>query len=560
MKYKWVPRSVADAAFDGIEGVAAPVASVLARRGFNASEARAFMDSRWNNLSPWRSLPGAEEAATAVAAAIHAGEGILVHGDFDADGITAVATSVRVLRALGARVDWHIPCRFNEGYGIGETGVRKAIDEGFGLFMTVDCGISAVDPVLLLAEAGVKTVITDHHLPGSSVPAACATVDPELSDDAGAPWRRLSGAGVALAVLRGVAELLGSPDIPELEPDLCAIGTACDVVDLVGDNRLILRRGMEILRSLPSPGILALLRKAGLSSDRIRTRDLSFVIGPRLNSAGRVSHADLAVKLLLTVDTDEAQILAGELEGCNDRRRELDSGVFTEARKMAGEGPCVVLGSDSWHPGVLGIAASRLVDELSIPVVLVSFNGAEGRGSARSVDGVPIHGLLQEALQEGLLLRCGGHSVAAGLSVLREKFDAFRSFMMERTGAAGEGEVMKPLLYIDGRLLGTECNMQTMRGIRLLEPFGPGNPEPVWIARNAFLVTRDLVGRGKHLKMTFQIDGVTGNAIGFNMAKRSAEFDRPVDLAFLLREDSFRGSDSVQMELLDVRPSAGPGS
>jgi len=165
LKYKWVPRSVADAAFDGIEGVAAPVASVLARRGFNASEARAFMDSRWNNLSPWRSLPGAEEAATAVAAAIHAGEGILVHGDFDADGITAVATSVRVLRALGARVDWHIPCRFNEGYGIGETGVRKAIDEGFGLFMTVDCGISAVDPVLLLAEAGVKTVITDHHLP-----------------------------------------------------------------------------------------------------------------------------------------------------------------------------------------------------------------------------------------------------------------------------------------------------------------------------------------------------------------------------------------------------------
>jgi single-stranded-DNA-specific exonuclease len=560
LKYKWVPRSVADASFDGIEGVAAPVASVLARRGFNATEARIFMDSRWSDLSPWRSLPGAEQAAAAVAAAIRAGEGILVHGDFDADGITAAATSVRVLRALGARVDWHIPCRFNEGYGIGETGVQKAIDEGFGMFLTVDCGISAVDPVLILAKAGVKTVITDHHLPGSTVPEACATVDPELSDDPGAPWRRLSGAGVALAVLRGVAELLGRPDLPELEPDLCAIGTACDVVDLVGDNRLILRRGMEVLRSQPSPGILALLRKAGLQSDRMRTRDLSFVIGPRLNSAGRVSHADLAVKLLLTVDPAEAKVLADELEGCNDRRRELDSGVFTEARRMAGDGPCVVLGSDSWHPGVLGIAASRLVDELSVPVVLVSFSGAEGRGSARSVDGVPIHGLLQDALEKGLLLRCGGHSVAAGLSVLREKFEEFRDFMIERTGAAGEGEGIKPLLHIDGRLLGTECTMHTMRGIRLLEPFGPGNPEPVWIARNAFLLTRDLVGRGKHLKMTFQLDGVTGNAIGFNMAKRSAEFDRPVDLAFLLREDSFRGSESVQMELIDARPAAGPGS
>jgi len=382
LKYKWVPRSAADAGFDGIEGVPAPVASVLARRGFTASEALAFMESRWNSLSPWRNLPGAEEAASIVAEAVLTGEGILVHGDFDADGITAVATSVRVLRALGARVDWHIPCRFSEGYGIGETGVRKAIEEGFGLFLTVDCGISAVDPVRTLSEAGVKTVITDHHLPGPSVPAACATVDPELSDDHGAPWRRLSGAGVALAVLRGVAELLGKPGIGELEPDLCAVGTACDVVDLVGDNRLILRRGMEVLRSLPSPGIQALLRRAGLSSERIRTRDLSYVIGPRLNSAGRVSHADLAVKLLLTLDPGEAQVLADELEGCNDRRRELDSGVFTEARKLAGEGPCVVLGSDSWHPGVLGIAASRLVDELSVPVVLVSFNGPEGRGSA----------------------------------------------------------------------------------------------------------------------------------------------------------------------------------
>jgi len=560
LKYKWVPRSAADAGFDGIEGVPAPVASVLARRGFTASEALAFMESRWNSLSPWRNLPGAEEAASIVAEAVLTGEGILVHGDFDADGITAVATSVRVLRALGARVDWHIPCRFSEGYGIGETGVRKAIEEGFGLFLTVDCGISAVDPVRTLSEAGVKTVITDHHLPGPSVPAACATVDPELSDDHGAPWRRLSGAGVALAVLRGVAELLGKPGIGELEPDLCAVGTACDVVDLVGDNRLILRRGMEVLRSLPSPGIQALLRRAGLSSERIRTRDLSYVIGPRLNSAGRVSHADLAVKLLLTLDPGEAQVLADELEGCNDRRRELDSGVFTEARKLAGEGPCVVLGSDSWHPGVLGIAASRLVDELSVPVVLVSFNGPEGRGSARSVDGVPIHGLLQEALEEGLLVRCGGHSVAAGLSVLRDRFDAFRDFMVQRTGEAGDGEAVKPLLHIDGRLLGTECTMHTMRAIRLLEPFGPGNPEPVWIARNAFLITRDLVGRGKHLKMTFQLDGVTGNAIGFNMAKRSAEFDRPVDLAFLLREDSFRGSESVQMELLDARPSAGPGS
>ncbi len=518
------------------------------------------MDSSWNNLSPWRSLPGAEAAAEAVAAAVKAGDGILVHGDFDADGITAVATAVRVLRALGARVDWHIPCRFNEGYGIGETGVQKAISEGFGLFLTVDCGVSAVEPVNRLTEAGLRTIVTDHHLPGPVMPDATAIVDPELSSDPGAAWRRLSGAGVAMMVLRGVAELAGSPGIPELEPDLCAIGTACDVVDLIGDNRLILRRGIEMLRSSPSPGISALMRKAGVSSDGIRTRDLSFVLGPRLNSAGRVSHADLAVRLLLTEDHAEAADLALELEGCNTKRRELDSGVFSEARKLAGDGPCVVLGSDSWHPGVLGIAASRLVEELSVPVVLVSFQGDEGRGSARSVDGVPIHGLLQKALEEGLLVRCGGHSVAAGLTVLRERFDDFRAFMFNGIGSLAGGEGLKPFLHIDGRLKGAECTMDTMRGIRMLEPFGPGNPEPVWIARNALVLTRDVVGRGKHLKMTFQIDGVTRNAIGFNLVKRSAEFERPVDLAFLLREDSFRGADSVQLELLDARPVNGAGS
>lgn len=559
MRYRWVPRSSDAAPRQGIMGLPAPVAAVLARRGFSPDAARTFIESSWSSLSPWKSLPGAEKAASEVARAVGAGDGILVHGDFDADGITAAATAVRVLRALGGRVDWHIPCRFNEGYGIGETGVQKAISEGFGLFLTVDCGVSAVDPVMRLSRAGVGTVITDHHLPGPVLPEALAVVDPELSTDTDAPWRRLSGAGVALMVLQGVAEMAGSPGIPELEPDLCAIGTACDVVDLTGDNRLILKRGMDILRSSPSLGISALARRAGLSPGGIRTRDLSYVIGPRLNSAGRVSHADLAVNLLLTSDASQAEELAGELEGCNEKRRELDSTVFSQARELAGDGHCVVLGSDSWHPGVLGIAASRLVEELSVPVVLVSFQGAEGRGSARSVEGVPIHGLLQRALEEGLLLRCGGHSVAAGLSVTREKFHDFRDFMVGNMAAIAEGEGLKPVLHIDGRLLGSECTMETMRGVRMLEPFGPGNDEPVWIARNAFVLTRDVVGRGKHLKMTFQLDGVTRNAIGFNMVKRSSEFERPVDIAFLLREDSWRGGDSVQLHLLDARPSAGAG-
>jgi single-stranded-DNA-specific exonuclease len=557
LKYRWVPRSSPDAGSTGITGVPAPVAAVLARRGFSPGAAAAFLSPEWNMLSPWSSIPGADRAAEVLAGAVRRGDSILIHGDFDADGITAAATAVRVLRRLGARADWHIPCRFSEGYGIGDTGTEKALSEGYGLFLTVDCGIGALEPVERLRRAGIAVVVTDHHLPGQALPDADAVVDPEVAGDEEAPWRRLSGAGVALMVLRGAAGKLDRGDMPELEPDLCAIGTACDVVDLLGDNRILMNRGLSVLRTVPSTGVAALMKRAGLSRESVRARDLSYVIGPRLNSAGRVSHADLAVRLLLTEDHREAAGLADRLEECNSLRRELDADVFDDARSRAGEGPCVVLGSDSWHPGVLGIAASRLVEELAVPVILVSFRDGHGRGSARSPEGAPIHDILQNALENGLLTRCGGHSVAAGLSMERDKLEPFREFMERRTSPENGRESARPLLQIDGRLMGTECSAETVRGIAMMEPFGPGNPEPVWIARNVYALTRDVVGRGRHLKMSLMVDGVARNAIGFHMVGRSSEFERPVDLAFVLREDTYRGGDAVQLHLLDVRPSAG---
>ncbi len=541
----------------GIVGVPAPVAAVLARRGFSPGAAAAFLSPEWGSLSPWHSIPGADRAAEVLADAVRRGERVLVHGDFDADGVTAAATAVKVLRALGARADWHVPCRFSEGYGIGDTGIERALSEGYGLFLTVDCGIGAVEAVERLRRGGISVVITDHHLPGPVLPEAEAVVDPELSGEDGAPWRRLSGAGVALMVLRGAAWKLGCGDMPELEPDLCSVGTACDVVDLLGDNRVLVNRGLSVLRTRPSTGVAALMRRAGISREAIRARDLSYVIGPRLNSAGRVSHADLAVRLLLTDDPREAAELADRLEECNSLRRELDADVFADAGSRAGKGSCVVLGSDSWHPGVLGIAAGRLVEKLAVPVVLVSFRDGPGRGSARSPDGFPIHDILREALKRGLLTRCGGHSVAAGLSMDREKLEPFREFMERRTAPENCAEASRPLLHIDGRLLGTECSRETVRGISMMEPFGPGNPEPVWIARNAYAVTRDAVGRGRHLRVSLMVDGVLRNAIGFNMVQRSSEFERPVDLAFMLREDSYRGGDAVQLHLLDVRPALG---
>lgn len=539
----------------GIEDISAqvpqPVRELIKRRGLR----REYLHSDYSSLSNWRDLPGAVAAAGIIRDSIEKGERILVHGDFDADGITATATALRVLRHLGADVRHHLPCRFEEGYGLGEEGVKRCKDEKIDLLVTVDCGIGAVEQVEELRDSGVRVIVTDHHVPGAALPEADAVVNPELSSHRSVPWRHLSGAGVIHTVLRG----LFSGDLPRvMDPDLVAIGTICDMVELSGDNRILVKRGLAIMAESPVPGITAMIRESGGADARLSAFHIGFGIGPRINSAGRITHADTALDLLLEEDPRMAAELAAKLEASNNRRKELDSSVFTEALEQlnGSTGAVALAASDSWHPGVIGISASKISRKLNKPAILISWDGETGRGSARGLPGMEVHTLLSSAMEAGLLEKFGGHSMAAGLTVSRSRYGEFREFIEERS-AALYSACSLPVLYIDGRLDPEQCSMEVYDALGILEPFGQGNPEPVWMARGLFPGTYRTVGKDqRHLQVSFQAGAATLRAIGFDMGHRTSELNRPLDVAFRLKPDSFRGGSAVQLVIEDMKPAA----
>ncbi len=523
----------------------------MERRGIGPE----VLDSDYSMISNWRELPGAEEAASLISRTIASCGKILVYGDFDADGVTATATAVRVLRHLGAEVESHIPCRFSEGYGLGAAGVKRCIRSKVQLVVTVDCGITSIEPIARLKKSGISVIVTDHHVPGTELPAADVIVNPEITEDSGQPWRHLSGAGVIHTVLRG----LFSGELPEvMHPDLVAIGTICDMVELKGDNRLLVKEGLYRMRRSPSPGICALLRKAGIQPETLSAVDLGFDLGPRINSAGRISHADSALSLLLASDSRLAEELASELDRTNAKRRLLDSSVFTEALKELenSDSPVAVAASSSWHPGVLGISASKLASRLNRPVVLVSWDGETGRGSARGITGKPVHSVLASAYKAGLLERFGGHSMAAGITVHKDKYSQFAEFVAEEASKTFV-EPGKPVLYIDGGLNPVQCDFRVLEALEKVGPFGQGNPEPVWMSRNMYPSSWRVVGKeGRHLQMTFQKNGIVLRAIGFDMGNRTAELERPLDIAFQLKPDKWRGNGNVQLVIQDIKPAA----
>lgn len=556
MRYTWKARQEQpDTPSDpGPAGLPEPVRLLIQRRGLTGS----FLRSHFSGLSHWKDLPGARAAAEMIGDAVDARERILVHGDFDADGITASATALRALKHLGATVDSHLPCRFTEGYGLGRTGVEKCIREGVKLLITVDCGINALEEVSQLRSQGVKVIVTDHHVPGETLPHADCVVDPELSPETSAPWRHLSGVGVIHTVLRGLfVDPSGSvPGV--MEPDLAAIGTVADMVELTGDNRILVKRGLEVMGSSPSPGIAALIRASGIENGGLTSSDLGFGLGPRINSAGRIGHADTALELLLEMDPRRANELACMLEKYNSRRKELDRMVFDDAFAMLSgtEYPVAVAASDKWHSGVIGISASRISRRLNRPALLIAWEEGTGKGSARGVPGMPVHTLLTGAMETGLLSRFGGHAMAAGFSIEKEAYPSFREYITDKAASLFAG-VEKPVLYIDGRLDPENCTMDVYLATGLLEPFGQGNPEPVWIGRGLYPSTYRTVGRdSRHLQVSFQRGNTTIRAIGFDMGHRTAELNRPLDIAFRLKPDSWRGGGAVQLVLEDMRPAA----
>ena len=541
-----------------------PLASLLIQRGHTGVEAaRSFLRPSLERLTDPLTLAGLELAVTAIAGAISRRETILVHGDYDVDGQSATALLTRALREAGADVHPFVPHRLRDGYDFGPAGLAFAVSIGARLIVTCDCGITAVETVRQAEAMGIRVVVTDHHLPGPELPPATAVVDPQRSDDRSG-LGMLCGTGIAFKLVQALVPALGLPKaLPMHLLDYVALATVADVVPLTGENRILVRHGLRLLSRSRWPGLRALIEASGLGSAELRAGQVGFTLAPRLNAAGRIGEAADGLRLLLTDSADEAMMLASRLERLNEERQTLDQRFLVEAlAQVEASGSLdrragIVLASDSWHPGVVGIVASRVVERYGRPTFLVCFDGDIGKGSGRSISRFDLHGALTECAD--LLLRYGGHRMAAGVTVSRENFAAFRERFERVAGDRLGFDNLGPEQRVDLEIPLDEATDQLEKLCRHLEPCGMGNAAPVFGVRGVDFTRRQQVGTN-HVKGALQTSSGSLDAIGFRLADCLGELGGgPVDAAFRLEQNEFRGLSTLQARLLTVAPHRPPG-
>jgi single-stranded-DNA-specific exonuclease len=528
-------------------GVSETTASILVRRGYgDPDDARTYLAAERPAHDPTL-LGDMQAACDAIRRAVAAGQRICVHGDYDADGICATALAVLVLRRLGADVDWHLPSRFEEGYGVSMETLARLAREECGLVLTVDCGITAAEEVAEAKGLGLEVVVTDHHRPGERLPD-CPVVATRPSDY---PFPELCGTGVVFRL----AEALLGPEAPAEHLDLVALATIADVVPLVDENRALATAGLRRLARTTKPGLRALMRTARVDPAALDSGSVAFRLAPRLNAAGRLCHPGVALELLLTDDEREAERLAGELERLNRDRQAVEDRILRDAVREIEEWPeaerrrrAYVVAGEEWHRGVVGIVASRLVERFNRPVVLIA--GTEDGpwvGSGRSIAAFDLHRGLAESAAH--LERYGGHRVAAGLSILPENVPAFReSFAAHADAALGE-EDLAPRLAVDAVVEGRELTLDLCEELERLAPFGLGNPAVTLLAIGCRLSELGAVGEGKHLRLAVTANGVRSGAIAFGQGSRIDSYRRPVawDVAFRLGANRWNGTVVPQL-------------
>lgn len=545
-----------------------PLCSLLVARGLEDPEgAKAFLRPLLSHLHPPHDLPDLSRAVPRILAAIEQKETILVHGDFDVDGMAGTAFLTRWLRRLGGRVVPFVPHRLRDGYDLGPAGLKVAIEAGASLLLTVDCGTTAHEAVAEARARDLDVIVTDHHLPGEDLPEALAVVNPGRGDST-YPGPGLCGAGVAFKLGQGLAEARGIP-ADELHPflDLVGLATVADLVPLQGENRILARYGLKAMAQTRNPGLQALMRESGVTAQDLSTSTLGFVLAPRLNAIGRMGEPADGLDLLLTEDEGEAHRLAQRADELNRIRRETDGRMLDEALEELGRSfdpdrdYGVVLDSDSWHPGVVGIVASRVVERIHRPAVLVAMAGDRGRGSARSIPGFHLLEAIQACGEH--LERYGGHRQAAGMEVRRDRLPRFREAFNAEARRKLEGGALRPILKVDVELGVEDLTRDFLRFLNHMEPHGIGNPRPVLLARDVSLAGPARVVGGDHLKLRLRQGRGELEAIGFRMAGRippGTLGTSPVDVAFHLEENVFRGVSRLQASLKDLRTHDGDGN
>ena len=536
-------------------GYAPLAAMVLASRGIGDDrQARAYLDCNAPLLDPFL-MTDMDKAAGRVGLAMSRGEKIAVFGDYDVDGITATCLLTDFLRRHGADAVSYIPGRLEEGYGLNPIAIHQLHAEGVKLIVTVDCGITAVSEAELCKQLGIDLVITDHHECKQTLPAAVAVVDPHRCDG-GYPHKNLSGVGVAFKL---ASALCGSQEtVLEEYADMVCLGTVADVMPLQGENRVFVARGLESLAHTKRPGIAALMAECGCSPETVSASSIGFMLAPRINAAGRMGQIDLAVELFLTDDPDKAAEAARGLCELNRQRQTVESEIYRQAVAMLpmGKPPeAIVLADESWHQGVVGIVASRIAEEYACPTFLICLDGEHGKASSRSHGGFNLFASLS-ALSP-LLESYGGHELAAGFTISRANIPEFRRQICALAAQYYTDDVPRTVLDVDCAVSPELLTLHNVDSLQMLEPCGNGCPKPVLMMKNLTIDRISMVGGGRHMRLRLCSGHTYLNAIYFSANPQTVSIQPGdlVDVAFTPQVNEFRGTRTVQMNVIDIRPS-----
>lgn len=566
---KWILKDPADpekvgrlATELGIDRV---LAELLVARGVNTfEEARSFFRPSLDDLHDPFLMKDMDKAVERLHTAISEGEKILVYGDYDVDGTTAVSLVYSYVKRFTSRVDFYIPDRYDEGYGVSYKGIDWASDNGFTLLITLDCGIKAIDKVAYAKGKGIDVIICDHHLPEDSLPEAVAVLDPKR-EDCNYPFDDLCGCGVGFKLVQGYSMTYNVP-FESLEPllDLLVVSIASDLVTMVGENRVLAYYGLKRLNENPRKGLLALIALAKLEAGHVSIDDIVFKIGPRINAAGRMESGRLAVELLTAEDDTTAFEIGDKINESNNERKNIDREITQEALEMVQNGTALasdnvtIVYSPTWNKGVVGIVASRLVEAYYRPTVVLTKSNGFITGSARSVQGFDLYSAIESCAD--LLENFGGHVYAAGLTLKEENLEEFCRRMNGFVTSNLKPEVVVPVIELDSKLDFSQITPKFFRILKQFQPFGPGNSNPVFLTEDVYDGGngRKVGAGGVHLKLDLMQESQPYHqipAIGFNMAEffDHIKAGNPVDVCYSVVENFYRGSSTIQLRIKDMR-------
>lgn len=540
-------------------GVSEVLARLLAGRGFtDVVQVDAFLNPTLEKLLDPFLMKGMLIATQRIHQAMKQGERIWIYGDYDVDGITAISLLSRFFIWMGYPVGYYIPDRLEEGYGISEMGVQRVREMGCDLMISVDCGITSVDRVAQANALGMDVIITDHHEPQTILPAAVAVINPKQAD-CPYPEKALSGVGIAFKLAQALAPHFMEAPIAQELLQIAALGTVADIVPLVGENRVLVKHGIAALRKCPITGTAALMKAAGVDPAKVNTGQIGFMLAPRINAAGRIDQPQKGVELLITENPEEAAALSAELSALNEERQQIEKAIFKEAVQVIEDNPAyqtqkvLVITGKGWHPGVIGIVASRLVERYYRPCILLNQEGESAKGSARSIEGFNLFEALCDSAE--LLQKFGGHEMAAGMTLDSGNVDALRAALNRYAEMTLTEDDLIPRVQAECILDARHLQFSLLDDLDTLEPFGPGNPKPVFLYKGLTIDQRRLMGKSQeHVKLIAHDGNRIFEAIGFRWPDPGRfKPGQLVDLAFVLERNTFNGVESLQLQLRDSR-------